>query len=120
MNPVWFAGSTAYTMAKYGMSMCVLGMAEEFREQGVAVNGLWPRTTIATAAIENVVGAEIVRKSRKPTIMADAAHAILTRESSTCTGNFFIDDDVLADSGVTDLERYSVSPGEELMPDFFI
>ena len=120
MEARWFGPHVAYTMAKYGMSMCVLGMAEEFREKGIAVNALWPRTTIATAAIENVVGAEIVKKSRKPTIMGDAAHAILIRDSGTCTGNFFIDDDVLADSGVVDLERYSVSPGEELMPDFFI
>ena len=120
MEPRWFGNHVAYTMAKYGMSMCVLGMAEEFQSQGVAVNALWPRTTIATAAIENVVGPEIMAKSRKPTIMADAAHAILSRDSKSCTGKFFIDDEVLAEEGVSDLSHYSVSPGEDLIPDFFL
>ena len=120
MEPRWFGNHVAYTMSKYGMSMCVLGMAEEFGAQGVAVNALWPRTTIATAAVENVVGAEIMAKSRKPTIMGDAAHAILSRNSATCTGNFFIDDEVLAAEGVSDFDLYAVSPGEELFPDLFV
>ena len=117
----WFAPHVAYTMAKFGMSMCVLGMAEELREQGIAANALWPRTTIATAAIENLLGgAAIMKRSRKPAIMSDAAHAILTRESRSCSGNFFIDDEVLTAEGVSDLEKYAVTPGEELVPDFFI
>lgn len=121
MDAKWFAGHAAYTMSKYGMSMCVLGMAEEFREQGVAVNALWPRTTIATSAIRNLLGGdEAVGRCRKPEIVADAAHAILTRNSRECTGNFFIDDEVLASNGVTDFEQYAVTPGAELLPDFFI
>jgi citronellol/citronellal dehydrogenase len=120
MLPKWFAGHVAYTMAKFGMSMCVLGMAEEFRDKGVAVNALWPRTVIATAAVRNLLGGEeMIRRSRKPEIMADAAHAILTRNSRECTGNFFIDDEVLRQSGVTDFDRYAVEPGQELIPDFF-
>src|SRR5439155_17649920 len=100
MQTRWFAPHAAYTMAKYGMSMCVLGLAEEFREQGLAVNALWPRTIIATAAVMNLLGGEAaIRKSRKPEIMADAAHAILTRPSRECTGNFFIDEDVLRANG---------------------
>ena len=102
MSPVWFSRHVAYTMAKFGMSMCVLGMAEEFRQRGVAVNALWPRTTIATAAIKNLLGGErAMQCSRKPEIMADAAHAILTRNSRECTGNFFIDDEVLLATGIT-------------------
>jgi citronellol/citronellal dehydrogenase len=121
MQPRWFAPHVAYTMAKYGMSMCVLGMAEEFKKQGVAVNALWPRTVIATAAVQNLLGgADTIRRSRKPEIMADAAHAILTRNSRECTGNFFIDDEVLRAAGVTDLERYAMSPGAELKLDIFI
>jgi citronellol/citronellal dehydrogenase len=121
MESRWFAGHVAYTMAKYGMSMCVLGMAEEFKEQGVAVNALWPRTTIATAAIRNLLGGgEAIRHCRKPEIMGDAAHVILTRDSRKCTGNFFIDDDVLKAEGVTDFEQYAVQPGVELQPDFFV
>jgi citronellol/citronellal dehydrogenase len=108
-------------MAKFGMSMCVLGMAEEFKKQGVAVNALWPRTVIATAAVQNLLGgAETIRCSRKPEIMADAAHAILTRSSRECTGNFFIDDEVLRAAGVTDFERYAMSPGAQLKMDIFI
>jgi len=121
MSPVWFSRHVAYTMAKFGMSMCVLGMAEEFRQQGVAVNALWPRTTIATAAIKNLLGGEqAMRSSRKPEIMADAAHAILVRNSRECTGNFFVDDDVLRSIGITCLDDYSMVPGTKLLPDFFV
>lgn len=121
MEERWFAPHVAYTMAKFGMSMCVLGMAGEFRDEGVAVNALWPRTVIATAAVQNLLGGdETIRASRKPEIMADAAHVILTRKSRECTGNFFIDDEVLTSAGVTDLSGYSMTPGEELLPDYFI
>jgi citronellol/citronellal dehydrogenase len=121
MDAKWFAGHVAYTMAKYGMSMCVLGMAEEFKDQGVAVNALWPRTAIATAAVRNLLGGdEAVRRCRKPEIMADAAHAILTRESRKCTGHFFIDDDVLRAEGVTNFDHYAVDPSATLQPDFFV
>ncbi len=120
MKPKWFQNHVAYTMAKYGMSMCVLGMAEEFREQGVAVNALWPRTVIATAAINMIGGQEMMEASRTPEIMADAAHAILTRESRSCTGNFFIDEDLLREAGVTDFAKYLVKPGTEPLPDFFL
>jgi citronellol/citronellal dehydrogenase len=117
----WFAPHVAYTMAKYGMSMCVLGMAGELRARGVAVNALWPRTVIATAAVQNLLGGdEAMRGSRSPEIMADAAHVILTRPSRECTGNFFIDDEVLASAGVTDLSKYASVPGAELIPDFFL
>lgn len=117
----WFAPHVAYTMAKFGMSLCVLGMAGEFRDDGVAFNALWPRTTIATAAVRNLLGGDkLVSRSRKPEIMGDAAHAILTRNSRECTGNYFIDDEVLAQAGVTDLEQYAVDPSEELAPDFFV
>ncbi|MCS6912475.1 MAG: NAD(P)-dependent oxidoreductase [Myxococcales bacterium] len=117
----WFAPHVAYTLAKYGMSFCAFGMAEEFRSQGVAFNCLWPRTAIATAAINNLLGgAEVMRRCRKPEIMADAAYVILCRPSRECTGNFFIDDEVLASVGITDLSPYSVEPGAELLPDFFI
>ncbi len=121
MSPKWFSHHVAYTMAKFGMSMCVLGMAEEFREYGVAVNALWPRTTIATAAIKNLLGGEqLMQRSRKPEIMADAAHAILTRQCRECTGNFFVDDEVLRSIGITCLDEYSVVPGVLLQPDFFV
>ena len=117
----WFAPHVAYTMAKYGMSLCVLGMAEEFRERGVAVNALWPRTAIATAAVMNLLGGEAaMRKTRHPEIMADAAHVILTRSSRESTGNFFIDEEVLASAGVTQFEKYAVTPGEQLMRDLFL
>jgi citronellol/citronellal dehydrogenase len=115
----WFAPHVAYTMAKYGMSMCVLGMAEEFRSAGIGVNALWPRTIIATAALQVIPGAS-VEHGRTPEIVADAAWQILTRESRTTTGNFFIDDEVLAGAGVTDLSRYAVSPGTELRKDLFV
>ncbi|HEY0939141.1 MAG TPA: NAD(P)-dependent oxidoreductase [Steroidobacter sp.] len=120
MKPRWFAPHVAYTMAKYGMSMCVLGMAEEFRRDGIGVNALWPRTVIATAAL-NVIALADPKRGRKPDIMADAAHVILTRDARSCTGNFFIDDEVLASAGVTDLDPYAVTPGnKEFQPDFFV
>ena len=119
-DPKWFAPHVAYTMAKYGMSLCVLGMAEELREQGIAVNALWPRTVIQTAAIAMLGGAVKPEATRKPEILADAAHAILTRPATECTGRYFIDDEVLAEEGVTDLERYAVAPGHPLHPDFFV
>ena len=121
MEERWFAPHVAYTMAKFGMSMCVLGMAGEFRSDGVAFNALWPRTAIATAAIRNLLGGdEGMRRSRKPQIMADAAHWILTQPSRDCTGNFFIDDEVMAKAGVTDLAPYAVDPEADLVPDFFV
>lgn len=121
MKEHWFAHHVAYSMAKYGMSMCVLGFAGEFRPKGIAVNALWPRTTIATAAISNILGGDkMMRASRTPEIMADAAHAILTKPSREFTGNFCIDDTVLAADGVTDFDRYRVDPTIALQPDFFV
>jgi citronellol/citronellal dehydrogenase len=121
MEEKWFAPHVAYSIAKYGMSLCVLGMAGEFREKGIAVNALWPRTTIATAAVRNLLGGdEIVRRSRKPEILADAAHIILTKPSREFTGNFCIDDEILERAGVTDLGRYAVDPSAKLVPDFFV
>jgi len=120
MSAKWFQNHVAYTMAKYGMSMCVLGMAAEFADAGIAANALWPRTGIATAAIANLGGDTMMASCRKPEIMGDAAWWILTQPSRECTGNFFIDDDVLAKHGVTDFEQYAVTPGARLMPDFFI
>ena len=121
MDPKWFGPHVAYTMAKYGMSLCVLGMAEEFRSDGVGVNALWPRTVIATAALMMIPGArEQIDRTRQPTIMADAAHAILTRDARTTTGNFFLDDEVLREAGVTDFDRYAVKPGMPLLPDLFL
>ena len=120
MKPQWFGNHVAYTMAKYGMSMCVLGMAEEFRGK-VAFNALWPRTAIATSAVKNLLGGdELMRRSRTPQIMADAAYEIFKRPTKDCSGNFFIDDDVLAEAGVTDFDKYAVEPGMELAPDFFV
>jgi citronellol/citronellal dehydrogenase len=120
MKPRWFAPHVAYTMAKYGMSMCVLGMADELRADGIGVNALWPRTVIATAAL-NLIPLADPKRGRKPEIMADAAHAILTRDPRTCTGNFFIDDDVLRQAGIGDLDQYAVTPGnKEFLPDFFV
>ncbi len=117
----WFAPHLAYTMAKYGMSLCVLGMAAEFRERGVAVNALWPVTAIATAAVQNVLGGdEMIRRSRTPDIVADAAYHILQRDVSQASGKFFLDEDVLREEGVEDFERYAVEPGQELIADFFI
>jgi len=121
MKVRWFEHSTAYTMAKYGMSMCVLGLSGELRGAGVAVNALWPRTTIATAAVGNLLGGDaMIRMSRTPEIMGDAAHAILTRPSREFTGRFCIDDNILYDSGVRDFEPYRVDPPSPLMSDFFV
>jgi citronellol/citronellal dehydrogenase len=121
MKTKWFEHSTAYTMAKYGMSMCVLGLSGELRSAGIAVNALWPRTTIATAAVGNLLGGDaMMRASRTPEIMGDAAHAIFTRPAREFTGHFCIDDKLLYASGVRDFERYRVDPTVPLMPDFFV
>ena len=121
MSPKWFAGHTAYSMAKFGMSMCVLGMSEEFRPDGVAFNALWPRTGIATAAIKfALAGDEGMRRCRTVEIMADAAHAIFEKPSREFTGNFLIDDSFLYAEGVRDFDQYRVDPSEPLMPDFFV
>jgi citronellol/citronellal dehydrogenase len=119
LNPEWFKPHTAYTIAKYGMSLCVLGMAEEFRADGIAVNALWPRTIIATAALQIIPGANPAA-GRKPEIMADAAHAILIRDSRSITGQFLIDEDVLRAAGVSDFAGYAVDPGHKLLPDLFL
>jgi citronellol/citronellal dehydrogenase len=120
LNPAWFKNHVAYTMSKYGMSMCVLGMAEEFRKEGIAVNALWPRTVIATSAINMLGGKVKPENCRTEAIMADAAHAILVRDSKTCTGHFFIDESVLRQEGVKDFERYAIQPGAPLMKDLFL
>lgn len=120
MDAKWFAPHVAYTMAKYGMSMCVLGHAAEFRPFGIAVNALWPRTVIDTAALQMIPGVE-PKHCRTPEIMADAACAVLTADARTTSGNFFIDDEVLRDAGVTDFDKYSVVPGSRtLLPDLFL
>jgi len=120
MKPVWFKNHVAYTMAKYGMSMCVLGMAEEFKRDGIAVNALWPRTVIDTAALQMIPGIDALA-GRKPEILADAAYVIFTRPAAECTGNFFVDDELLASEGITDLEKYSVTPGtKDFLLDFFL
>lgn len=117
----WFAPHVAYTIAKFGMSLCTLGMAGEFRHDGIAFNALWPKTTIDTAAVRNIVGGEdMARRSRTPEIMADAAYAIIIKPSRECTGNFFVDEDLLRAEGVSDFEQYAVEPGQELVPDFFV
>ncbi len=120
MNARWFKDHVAYSMAKYGMSMCTLGMAAEFKPQGIAVNSLWPRTTIATAAIEMNFPEAILRASRKPSIMADAAYAVFSRDSRTATGNFYVDETVLREAGVTDFDCYAVTPGVSLYTDLFL
>jgi len=121
MKTKWFAPSTAYTIAKYGMSMCVLGLAGELKRDGIAVNALWPRTTIATAAVGNLLGGDaMMRASRTPQIVADAAHVILTQPARDFTGRFCIDDTLLHAHGVTDFERYRVDASVDLMPDFFV
>ena len=120
MKAKWFQHHVAYTMAKYGMSMCVLGMSEEFRKEGIAVNALWPRTAIDTAALQMIPGVDTAA-CRTPEILADAAYIILNRESKSCTGNFFVDDELLASEGITDLEKYSVVPGtKDFLLDFFL
>lgn len=121
MAEKWFAPHLAYTMAKFGMSMCVLGLAGELRRKGIAVNALWPRTTIATAAVNNLLGGEALMKaSRTPDIMADAAHALFLKPAREVTGRFLIDDVFLAEAGVTDFSKYRVTPGIPLAPDFFV
>ncbi len=121
MSPKWFGRHVAYTMAKYGMSMCVLGMAEELKPQGIAVNALWPRTTIATAAVNNLLGGDkLMRMSRTPDILADCAHLIFTQPSREFTGRFCIDDTLLTEFGVTDLDKYRADPSQNLAPDFFV
>lgn len=120
MQARWFRDHVAYTMAKYGMSLCTLGMAAEFGPRGIAVNSLWPRTTIATAAIEVNFPDAILRASRKPAIMADAAYVILNRNSRSATGNFYIDEAVLREEGVTDFDQYAVTPGSGLYTDLFL
>jgi citronellol/citronellal dehydrogenase len=121
MSAKWFANHVAYTMAKFGMSMCVLGMSEEFRDDGIAFNALWPRTGIATAAIRNALaGDEGMKMCRTPDIMADAAYAIFNRPARSCTGNFFIDDVLLYEAGERDFDRYRVDATQQLMQDFFV
>jgi len=119
LDPKWFGPHTAYTMSKYGMSLCVLGMAEEFKAAGVAVNALWPRTVIATAALAMIPGVN-TENCRTEEIMADAAHAVLVTPSRDRTGQFLIDEEVLIAIGQTDFERYAVSPGKPLLPDLFL
>jgi len=120
LKPSWFRDHVAYTMSKYGMSMCVLGMAEEFRQHGVAFNALWPRTVIATAAIRLLGGSVVAENCRTPAIMADAAYEILIRDSRQCTGNFFLDENVLRASGMKNFDQYQVTPGQPLMKDLFL
>jgi len=121
MKEKWFAPHTAYTMAKFGMSLVVLGLAGELKPKGIAVNALWPRTTIATSAIRNLLGGdEVVRRSRTPDIVADAAHAVFAMPARSFSGNFLIDDSFLATQGVTDFERYQVDPTQPLQADFFV
>ncbi len=120
MKAVWFKNHVAYTMAKYGMSMCVLGMAEEFKQDGIGVNALWPRTVIDTAALQMIPGID-AQAGRTPQILADAAHIIFNRDAKECTGNFFVDDTLLASEGITDLDKYSVTPGtKDFLLDFFL
>ncbi|MDX1622622.1 MAG: NAD(P)-dependent oxidoreductase [Gemmatimonadota bacterium] len=119
LEPRWLAPHLAYTISKYGMSLSVIGLAAEFREAGVGVNALWPRTVIATSAVRLLEGVE-PEECRTPAIVADAAHAILVRDAATCTGNFFSDEEVLAEAGVTDLTPYAVEPGSRLRPDLYV
>jgi citronellol/citronellal dehydrogenase len=121
LAPKWFGQHLAYTMSKYGMSMIVLGLAEELKKYAIGVNALWPRTTIATAAVQNLLGGDyIIQKSRTPEIVADAAYAVLKKSSAACTGNFFFDEDVLREEGITDFSAYAVNPAQPLMTDIFI
>ena len=121
LDPKWFGPHLAYTLAKFGMSMCTLGMAAEHAEAGIAFNSLWPRTIVATAAVQNILGGEAaMARSRRPEIVADAAHVILTRPARTTTGNFFIDDEVLAEAGITDLSGYAYVDDADLLPDLFL
>ncbi len=116
----WFGMTLAYTTAKYGMSLVAHGLAEELAKHNVASNCLWPRTSLDTAAVRNVIGAELVKGSRKPSIYADAAYAVLKRDSSSCTGNFFLDQDVLEEEGITDFDKYAIDPEAKLVSDFFV
>lgn len=117
----WVKGHVAYTIAKYGMSLCTLGMAEEFRDDGIAFNSLWPRTLVATAAVRNLLGGdEAMARSRKPEIMSDSAHAILTRPAAECTGNFFLAEDVLVEEGVTDFDGYAAGSGADPQVDLYV
>jgi citronellol/citronellal dehydrogenase len=121
MKEKWFAPHTAYSIAKFGMSLVVLGLAGELRNKGIAVNALWPRTVIATAAVNNLLGGDaLMRASRRPDIVADAAHAVFSRPSRELTGRFLIDDTFLAESGVSDFEQYRVDPSQKLVQDFFV
>ena len=120
LNPKWFRHHTAYTVSKYAMSLYVIGLSAEFAASGVAVNALWPRTVIGTAALVMLGGMVEPEQARKPEIVADAAHAILTRDSRTTTGNFFIDEDILSENGVTDYSIYAANPGGELVGDLFL
>ncbi len=121
INPKWLSPFVGYTMSKYNMSMMTLGWAEEFKKYNIAVNSLWPMTTIATAAVKNVIGGEmLMNMSRKPEILADCAHYILQRPSATCTGNLFIDEEVLKSEGITDLDKYAVNPGGQLQRDLYV
>lgn len=121
MRPDWFSQHLPYTMSKYGMSMVMFGMADEFRGDGIACNALWPRTTIATAAVQNMLGGDdMMQKSRSPKIMADAAYAILTRDSRKCSGNFYLDEDVLVEEGLEDFSSYAIGDEANLQPDIFV
>jgi citronellol/citronellal dehydrogenase len=121
LDPKWFGPHLAYSLSKFGMSLCVLGLADECREAGIAVNALWPRTIIATAAIQNLLGGdEAMRHARQPAIMADAAWHILTRPSRECTGHFFIDEEILRQAGICNFDSYAVTPGAKLIPDLFV
>ena len=121
MDKKWFGQHVAYTISKYGMSMCVLGMAEEFKKDGIAINALWPMTTIATAAVKNIIGGdELMKRSRNPEIVADAAYFILLKESKSNTGNFYLDEAILKENGISNFDSYSHIPGSPLMPDIFL
>jgi len=121
LNPSWFGAHLAYTMSKYGMSMTVLGQSNELKSKGIASNALWPKTTIATAAVKNLLGGDaLIQASRKPEIMADAAFKIIQKNSKECTGNFFIDEEFLIEEGITDFSKYAVNPDNSLMKDLFI
>jgi citronellol/citronellal dehydrogenase len=120
LRPEWFSGHVAYTVSKYAMSLFALGMAEELRSKNIGVNCLWPRTMIATSAVRNILGEDIVDHCRKPEIMGDAAHHILSQDPKSCTGRFFIDEEALKESGIDDLSAYAVTPGQTLSPDLFV
>lgn len=121
LKPEWFGAHLAYTLSKYGMSLVTLGLSNELKKHGIGVNALWPQTAIATAAVRNILGGEeLIQKSRKTDIMADAAYLILNKDSVSCTGNFFIDESLLRQEGVTDFSGYAIDPDQELMKDFFV